>query len=140
MIKYGIKTTNIALAIIALAGIFTPKATAAQTVHATNLSWKAPIAPPTSYGFNIYKCPGTCTLTSGTWTKLIGSINSATLAWQDTVVTAGSTYSYYVTAYDTTGSGLYLESAPSNIYTGTIPTTTTTPQFPTPNPLTGTVQ
>jgi chitinase len=92
------------------------------TPHGVEVKWTAPVAgtdPNAIAGYNIYQCPGTCTLTS-TWTKIDTSLDITTgYLVSYTGLTAGAVYSYAATAVDTAGN----ESAFSNIATVTIPTT-----------------
>lgn len=69
-------------------------------------------------GYNIYRCPGTCTATSGIWTKIDTSLDLTT-SYLDpsTNLTAGATLSYAATAVDASGD----ESAFSNVATLTLP-------------------
>lgn len=124
-----------------------------QTTHQSNLKWQASSA--SSVGYNVYRCPDTAancgapftgvinnfqqTLRAG-WSKLIGSLNSTQLSYSDTTVAQGLTYTYAVTAYDTSGN--QWESGPSNVCTGTVPTSGggTGSATPPPGSLSGTIQ
>lgn len=124
-----------------------------QTTHKTVLNWGASTA--SGVGYNVYRCTGTASscgapftgtitnfaqVTNTGWSKIIGSINASQLTYSDLSVTAGSTYSYVVTAYDT--AGVNWESGPSNVCSGTVPTGggTTSGQTPPPGALSGSVQ
>lgn len=72
-------------------------------------------------GYNIYRCPGTCTLTSGTFSKIdtsldlsLGYLDPST----DTALVAGATFTYAGTEVDNVGN----ESSFSPLATVTIPT------------------
>lgn len=103
-------------------------AIAATCAHASSvgLTWKAgmPTSDPAT-GFNIYRAvqtSGTC----GTYSLLVGSINMSTPSWSDSTITAGNTYCYYVTSYDSMG----VESDPSNGITVAIPAAPVKPAAP----------
>lgn len=112
-----------------------------QTNHQVTLNWLASSAT-FSVGYNVYRAPGTCTSVTScsSWSKIVGLTGQ--LSTTDTNVTAGSTYSYYITAQDVSFSNS--ESVPSNICTGTVPNPSSggggTSQTPPPGTLSGNVQ
>ncbi len=85
---------------------------AAAVTYSVDLTWNAPgsSADPV-VGYKVYRAVG-----SGAYTLLTSSAVSAT-AYTDATVSSGTSYNYEVTSVDAAG----LESAPSNIWTGTIP-------------------
>lgn len=101
-----------------------------------SLAWTEPTTT-IPLGFNVYRIAATIcpTFSTATWTKVQGSINSASPQWDDTTIALNSNYCYAVTAYSTLGDG---ESGPSNI----ISVSTTAPVSkvpPTPGNLKGTL-
>lgn len=77
------------------------------------LTWDAPASSSDAVvSYNVYRVTGT----TGTYQKLNTSANTPT-TYTDSTVASGDTYSYEVTSVDANG----IESAPSNIYTATIP-------------------
>jgi fibronectin type 3 domain-containing protein len=85
--------------------------TAAAT-YEVELSWDAPTSSSDPVaGYHIYRASST-----GTYALLNSSVNAPT-TYSDTTVQAGATYNYEVKSVDASG----VESAPSNVYTATIP-------------------
>ena len=84
------------------------------TPHGVELSFNG-----TATGYNVYRCPGTCSLISGTWAKINGSTLDPTITYLDPAsgLAVNTTYSYAVTAVNSSGN----ESAYSNIVTVTTP-------------------
>lgn len=89
--------------------------------HQSDLTWTNPTDPAgtTITGSNVYRCPGTCTSTSGTFT-LLNSAPIAGTTYSDLAVVASTQYSWCVTNLVTLSSGVF-ETACSNIVTATIP-------------------
>ena len=90
---------------------------ATLTAHGMLLTWTAPATvggSGTIASYNIYRCPGTCTLTSGAFTMLTGQIPTI-LTYLDPAggLTSGSTYTWAVTTVDSAGN----ESAYSPFFT-----------------------
>jgi fibronectin type 3 domain-containing protein len=80
--------------------------------YEVELNWDAPASSSDPVaGYHIYRATS-----SGAYALLNSPVNTPT-TYTDTTVQAGATYNYEVTSVD--GSGV--ESAPSNIYTATIP-------------------
>ncbi len=110
-----------ALAILTLATLVH-----AQTVtvppastYQVNLTWTAAtgctVAAPCTY--TVYRLPGTVTITAGTTgATLVGTTAAQTVAYTDSTVVSGQTYSY---AVETVQGGA--NSAPSNTFTVAIP-------------------
>jgi hypothetical protein len=76
--------------------------------------------------FNFYRCVGTnaqCSLTSAVWV-LANSTPTTTVAYTDTAVTPGVTYSYFA---DALANGL--TSGPSNVATVTVPLAPSAPSI-----------
>jgi uncharacterized protein YceK len=90
-------------AVVALSGTGVPLA--------VDLSWSAPSGSDIS-GYNIYRATGS----SSSFSKLNSTV-SAPDSFMDATVTAGTTYEYYVTTVDTSGT----ESTPSNTATVAVP-------------------
>ena len=84
--------------------------------HQATLTWTAGTNTTSS---NAYRCPGTCSLTSGTFTVL-NSAPITTTTYADTGVSANTQYSWCVTGLVTLQTGPF-ETACSNIVTATIP-------------------
>lgn len=84
--------------------------------HQAALTWTAGTGTSSS---NAYRCPGTCSLTSGTFTVLNSAPITAT-TYADTGVVANTQYSWCVTGLVTLQTGPF-ETACSNIVTATIP-------------------
>jgi hypothetical protein len=84
--------------------------------HQATLSWTAGTSTTSS---NAYRCPGTCSLASGTFTVLNSAPITAT-TYADTGVSANTQYSWCVTGLVTLQTGPF-ETACSNIVTATIP-------------------
>jgi hypothetical protein len=80
--------------------------------HQASLSWTAATG---ATGYNVYRCSGTCTATTGAFAVINSSSISGTI-FVDSGVVNGSTYSWCVTSLATS-----FESACSNIVTATIP-------------------
>lgn len=144
-------------AIAASAQTTTPVCTLTQITgqpqHKAILNWQASSAA--GVGYNVYRCSNGAAscgapftgaivnfsqVVNGGWSKIVGSINASQLSYTDTAVTAGSTYSYVVTAYD--AAGVNWESGPTNVCSGTVPTGggTSNGQTPPPGLLSGSVQ
>ena len=89
--------------------------------HQATLTWTNPSDPSgtTITGANAYRCPGTCSLTSGTFTVLNSAPITAT-TYADTGVSANTEYSWCVTGLVTLATGPF-ETACSNLVTATIP-------------------
>lgn len=88
------------------------------TPHGVEVSWNpvVPGADPLAIsGYNVYRCAGTCQITS-IWARI--AINQPTNSYLDPAagLTVGNTYSYTATAVDVNGN----ESIFSNIATTTI--------------------
>jgi hypothetical protein len=80
--------------------------------HKVSLSWTAPANSPVPVtGYNVYRATG-----SSTSYQILSPGNTQT-SYVDQAVAGSTTYSYYVTSIDTSGT----ESAPSNQVTVTIP-------------------
>ena|SRR5271166_5875226 len=81
---------------------------AAPTPHGIKLTWAAPSpigGSGTLASYNIYRCPSTCTLTTGAFTLVTGQISSVPTTYLDSAsgLTSGSTYTYAVTSVDSAG-------------------------------------
>lgn len=87
------------------------KAASSTSGYAVNLSWDAPSDSSIS-GYNIYRSPSS----GGTFSLLNSTVNTPT-SYTDSTVAGGSSYQYEVTTVDDSG----VESAPSNVFTATIP-------------------
>jgi len=74
---------------------------ATSGVNKDTLTWSAPAYNGGSAitGYKIYRSSG------GGSASQIGTTGASTLTYQDTQVTAGTTYSYYVVAVNSVGSG-----------------------------------
>ena len=83
--------------------------------HTVQLSWAIPAMPPALDGYNAYRFAAGAGCT-GAATKLNSSLITTT-TFADNTVVSGSTYCYYSTA-----SSAGVESAPSNIFSLTVPT------------------
>jgi hypothetical protein len=83
--------------------------------HTVQMSWAASAMPPALDGYNAYRFAAGAGC-SGAATKLNSSLITTT-TFADNTVVSGSTYCYYSTA-STAG----VESAPSNIFSLTVPT------------------
>jgi fibronectin type 3 domain-containing protein len=84
----------------------------ASTSYQVDLTWDAPVSSSDAVaGYHIYRAAS-----SGSYALLNASANTPT-TYTDTTVEAGQTYTYEVTSVDASG----VESAPSNVYTATIP-------------------
>lgn len=97
--------------------------------HQAPLTWTNGVDPAgtTITGSNPYRCPGTCTATSGTFTVLTATpLSATTTSYVDSAVLANTTYSWCVTNLVTISTGPF-ETACSNIVTATIPKDTATP-------------
>jgi len=94
-------------AVIAVAG------TGTATSYEVDLTWDAPtVSTDPVAGYDIYRAP------SGSSSyQLLNSAVDASTAYTDTTVANGTAYQYYVTSVDAEGN----QSAPSNIFTITIP-------------------
>jgi fibronectin type 3 domain-containing protein len=81
--------------------------------YSVNLTWDAPTdsADPVAT-YNVYRA-----VSGSTSYTVIGSTTSSSTAYSDSTVASGTTYVYYVTGVDAEGN----ESAPSNVYSATIP-------------------
>jgi len=99
----------------------TPAYGQAGTQHGMLEKWQAPSpvgGSGTLAGYNVYRCPGTCTNTSTGWAKINAALVTAVTYLDPAAgLTLGNSYSYAVTTVDSVGS----ESAFSNIATGTAP-------------------
>ena len=78
------------------------------TQHGILLTWTAPSpigGSGTLASYNIYRCLGTCTPTSGAFTMLTGQIASVTTYLDPAAgLVSGNTYTYAVTSVDSAGS------------------------------------
>ena len=96
----------LAMSIPAMAQQNHPKQKA--TLHGIKLAWTAP-SPAGGSGtiasYNIYRCPNTCTLTTGAFTLVTGQIATVPLTYLDAAsnLTSGSTYTYAITSVDSAG-------------------------------------
>lgn len=91
--------------------------------HQATVSWTNGVDPAgdTLTGSNVYRCPGTCTLTSGTFANLTSTpLSASTLSYVDKAVTESSTYSYCVTNLVTLSTGPF-ETPCSSVVSATIP-------------------
>lgn len=91
--------------------------------HQASLSWTNGVDPTgtTITGSNVYRCPGSCTSTSGTFAVLNSAPLGATVTtYVDTAVSANTTYSWCATNLVTISSGPF-ETPCSNVFTATIP-------------------
>lgn len=85
---------------------------APTTSYEAELSWDAPAnSKDAVVGYHVYRASG-----SGGYQLLNSSVNLPT-TYTDTTVQDGATYNYQVKSVDATG----IESAPSNVYTASIP-------------------
>jgi hypothetical protein len=84
--------------------------------HQAALTWTAGTGTTAS---NAYRCPGTCSATSGTFTVLNSAPITAT-SFTDSTVSANTTYSWCVTGLVTLSSGPF-ETPCSAVVTATIP-------------------
>jgi hypothetical protein len=99
-------STSGSTAVVALSG------TGTAVAHEVDLSWDAPASSPDPVaGYNIYRATGTGSLV------LINSSPDSTVAYVDSTVVSGATYSYEVKSVDASG----VESIASNPITVTIP-------------------
>lgn len=93
------------------------------TAHGVNITANVPSPVGGSGvldGYNAYRCSGTCTATSGTWTKINPSLLTAPAYLDpasDSGLTAGATFSFAMTSVDSNGN----ESVLSNVATVAIP-------------------
>ncbi len=95
-------------ATIALSGTGTT-----ATAYEVELNWDAPTSSGvTISGYHIYRAPS-----GSTSYQLLNSAVNQPTTYTDTTVQSGSTYNYEVTSVDSSG----VESAPSSVYTVTIP-------------------
>ena len=83
--------------------------------HTVQMSWAASAMPPALDGYNAYRYAAGAGC-SGSVTKLNSSLITTT-TFADNTVVSGSTYCYYSTA-----SSAGVESAPSNVFSLTVPT------------------
>lgn len=83
--------------------------------HTVQMSWSTPAMPPALDGYNAYRYAAGAGC-SGPVTKLNSSLITTT-TFADNTVVSGSTYCYFSTA---TSAGV--ESAPSNVFSLTVPT------------------
>ena len=91
-------------AVVALSGTGVPLA--------VDLSWSAPSSSESIAGYNIYRATGS----ASSFARLNASVSSPA-SFMDATVTAGTTYQYYVTTVDSSGT----ESTPSNTATVIVP-------------------
>jgi fibronectin type 3 domain-containing protein len=81
--------------------------------YAVDLSWSAPSSSTDpAVGYNVYRALGG----TSSYQRLNSAVNGST-SYADSSVTAGTTYTYYVTSVDAAGA----ESSPSNFWTAAIP-------------------
>ncbi|HTV04907.1 MAG TPA: choice-of-anchor D domain-containing protein [Acidobacteriaceae bacterium] len=98
--------TSAGTAAIALSG------TGGTSSYEVNLSWTTPSsAADPVVGYNIYRSTG------GNSYQLLSSTTTSPTTYTDLTVVNGATYLYYVQSVDASGN----QSAPSNVYTATIP-------------------
>jgi Abnormal spindle-like microcephaly-assoc'd, ASPM-SPD-2-Hydin len=98
--------TSAGTAAIALSG------TGQSPPYEVNLSWTTPSsAADPVVGYNIYRSTG------GNSYQLLSSTTTSPTTYTDLTVVNGATYLYYVQSVDASGN----QSAPSNVYTATIP-------------------
>lgn len=91
------------------------------TQHNTVSTWTAPSpvgGSGTIMGYNLYRCSGTCTLTTGTFARQNSAVLPATPdSFTDNNVTPNTTYTYAATTVDSNGN----ESVFSNLFTVFVP-------------------
>ena len=100
------------LALLLFLAIFVafPLESQPPTQHGVSLTWTAPnpLYDPSNPGtgtlanYNVYRCSGTCTLTSGTF-SIIASPSAITYFDPAAGLSKGSTYTYAVTTVDSLG-------------------------------------
>jgi len=123
-------TRSFALTLIVALFIVPALLSQTGTQHGVQVTWNAPSpvgGSGTIAGYNIYRCTGTCTATSGTWSKIDTSLDIST-GYLDpsSDLVANTAYPYAASTVDTHGN----ESGFSNVATVTTPAA-----FPTnPNP------
>jgi hypothetical protein len=93
--------------LLGLLYIFPTRCVSQPTAHGIKLSWTAPTTiggSGTLASYNIYRCTGTCTLTSGTFVFLTGQVSSLTTYLDPASgLTNGTTYTYAETSVDSLG-------------------------------------
>jgi hypothetical protein len=102
--------------------------------HQAKLTWTNPSDPSgtTITGSNVYRCPGACTATTGTFAVLTSTPLPATsTSYTDLAVAANTQYSWCVTNTVTLSTGPF-ETPCSAVVTATIPKdAASAPQNPT---------
>ena len=116
---------------IAMAIAAAPASAQNGTPHGVNLAWNASTTNTAGVtdsiaGYNIYRCPGTCSASSANWAKIDTALDLTTGYLDQSTLTGGAAYSYAATAVDINGN----ESAFSAIVTVSLPSTP--PANPTP--------
>jgi hypothetical protein len=119
MIRRALFSLVLMAAAVTFAHAQAPKGTIPP--HQADLSWTNPTDPAgtTITGSNVYRCPGTCIPSTGSF----GALNSTPISgttYADFAVSASTTYSWCVTNLVTLSTGSF-ETACSNIVTATIP-------------------
>jgi len=100
-------STTGSVASVALSGTGT-------TPQSVSLTWSPPTSTPVAItGYNIYR-----SISGGAYTMVNSSLDTQT-TFVDTTVAAGEVYDYEVDSVDAEG----VESAPSNVFSVTVPTT-----------------
>lgn len=84
--------------------------------HGAILTW---VAGANTTASNVYRCPGTCTASSGVFTVLNAAPLTA-VTYNDSPLSANTTYSWCVTGLVTLSSGPF-ETACSVVVTATVP-------------------
>lgn len=114
---FGLATFGLVLGLVSFYRLPATQAQAPEgPQHQATASWSAATG---ATGYNVYRCPGTCTATNGTFTVLNAAPITAT-SFIDANVVNGSTYSWCATSLATLSTGPF-ESACSTIATATIP-------------------
>jgi len=95
-----------------------PQINATGTAHGVEATWT--LSTSTTAGQYVWRCLGTCTTTSTTWT-MIQQLGAAQTAYLDPAagLTVNTTYSYAVQAFDTNGN----QSSFSNVAVVVTPST-----------------
>ena len=91
--------------------------------HQAKVTWTNGVDPvgDTISGSNVYRCPGTCTLTSGTFSLLTTTpVSASALSYVDSAVTESTTYTWTVTNLVQLSTGTF-ETPATSVAVGTIP-------------------
>jgi hypothetical protein len=100
---------------LALLILFGAVALAQTPTHQVTVSWTDTVNP-TGTDYNVYRLTGTCPSGTPTGFTLLNATPLSVMTYADTAVTGGTTYCYYVTAVNSSGS-----SAPSSTVQAAVP-------------------